>query len=147
MLGVLAAVATTTACASPLGGPGSRDPDPREQYVGTWTSAADGSTLVLDQDGSFSVEDFPRDVACDSSSALAPQPEACRTSGPVTTTGTWTSHRDDPTKVWLESGGVTLAVGYEDLDSFFGHGFSIGFYTTTIDKPEPDHRFHRDDVG
>jgi len=143
VLGVLAAVATTTACASPVSGSGSDGSDAREQYVGSWSSAPDGSTLVLDRDGTFSVEAFPRDLACDSS---APQPEPCGTSGPVTATGTWTAYRDDPSKVWLEMDGRTFAVGYWDLDSFFGHEFSIGFYTGTIDQPQPDHRFSRDDV-
>lgn len=144
---MLIAAAALAACAFPGSRQQSEDADPRGQYVGSWIASTDGatSTLVLAEDGTFEVRDFPRSLACDPASADVEQLDLCGQGTAITTSGTWTSYRDDPTKVWLKTEGQTLAVGYKDLDSFFGHSFSIGFYTGSIDKPEPDYRFRRDD--
>lgn len=141
----LVACAVLTACSWPVDRTGGDAADPRDQYVGTWLSSSEyaDSTLTLRADGSFEVLDFPRGLACGSPSAAAREPEYCRAGGNVSTTGTWTSYRDGPTKVWLRADDRTLAVGFKDLDSFFGHDFSLGFYLGSIDQPEPDYRYGR----
>lgn len=122
-----------------------RPGDVRQGFVGTWAQDDwSQSVLVLDEDGTFRARDFPASLVCDDSGNGGYQLDACRSRpSTVSADGTWALAEGQFGVVRLDSGGKSFATAYRHSTSFFGHGFVLGFYTGSLERPEPDYVFER----
>jgi hypothetical protein len=143
-VGVLTVSALLLAACSWVPAPPSRGAV-RQEVVGTWAPAdRPQSVLVLDEDGSFRARDFPAALVCDDSGNGGYQLDACRSRpSTVSAAGTWTLAEGQFGVVRLDSGEKSFATAYRHSTSFFGHDFVLGFYTGSLERPEPDYMFER----
>jgi hypothetical protein len=142
--GVLAVSSLLLAACS--GVPATPSPgDVQQGFVGTWAQDDRGqSVLVLDEDGTFRAQDFPAALVCDGSGNGGYQLDACRSRpSTVSADGTWTVAEGQFGVVRLDSGEKSFATAYQHHTSFFGHDFVLGFYTGSLERPEPDYVFER----
>jgi hypothetical protein len=149
-LAVLTIVLTSVLLSACSGAPFGSDRTDQafgKRLPGTWIEkSGDGTaTLVLSENGTFEARDFPAVLVCNKSTG-GPELEACRSdpgSGSISADGTWSVLDDEQGTLELDSDGRLFSVAYRDFDGFFAKSFSLGFYTGTTDKPEPDSVFER----
>ena len=118
-----------------------------ERLPGTWIKKSGAATaaLVLSENGKFKARNFPAVLVCNKSSG-GPELEACLSnpgSSSISASGTWSVLDEEQGMLELDSDGQLFSVAYRDFDGFSAKSFSLGFYSGTTDKPEPDFVFAR----
>lgn len=143
---ILAAVLLSACTGAPLGGAPTHQAF-EERVSGTWVekSGAATATLVLSGNGEFEARNFPAVLVCNKSPG-GPELQACLSNpgaSSISVDGTWSVLDDEQGMLELDSDGQLFSVAYRDFDSFSAKSFSLGFYSGTTDKPEPDFVFAR----
>jgi hypothetical protein len=136
-----------TACSGAPFGSAPTDQAFEERLPGTWIEKSGTATaaLILSEDGKFEARNFPAVLVCNKSSG-GPELEACLSnpgSSSISAGGTWSVLDEEQGMLELDSDGQLFSVAHRDFDSFSAKSFSLGFYSGTTDKPEPDFVFAR----